>query len=37
MTDTRMFKTIAIDKARGIVRVFIGFNHHARAVAWLAQ
>lgn len=35
MTDTKMFKTTAITKI-GEVKIFIGFNHHQKAVAWLA-
>jgi hypothetical protein len=34
MTDTKMFTTTAITK-QGAVKVFIGFNHHRRAVIWL--
>jgi len=34
MTDTKMFRTIAITK-QGVVKVFFGFNHHAKAVIWL--
>ena len=34
MTDTKMFRTIAITK-QGEVKVFFGFGHHAKALEWL--
>lgn len=35
MTDTKTFKTIAWTR-KGLVKVFFGFNHHRRALDWLA-
>lgn len=37
MTDSRMFRTIVFIRATGVVKQFVGFNHHARAIAWLAR
>lgn len=34
-TDTRMFRTI-ITTTDYRVRSFFGFNHHGRALAWIA-
>jgi len=36
MTDSKMFTTTVVIKQLGLVKVFIGFNHRARALTWLA-
>ena len=33
-TDTHTFYTIVTDRATGMRRVFLGFNHHQRAVEY---